>query len=53
MKLPLLEDLPDPAGRRVLVRCDFNVPLAPGPDGTWVIADDLRIRSAVPTLARQ
>jgi phosphoglycerate kinase len=50
VKLPLLEDLPDPAGRRVLVRCDFNVPLAPGPDGTWVIADDLRIRSAVPTL---
>jgi len=42
---PRLEDLGDLAGRRVLVRCDFNVPLAGG-----VITDDLRIRMAVPTL---
>jgi len=42
---PRLEDLGDLAGRRVLVRCDFNVPLAGG-----VITDDLRIRAAVPTL---
>jgi phosphoglycerate kinase len=45
--VPVLEDLPDVSGRTVLVRCDFNVPL--GPDGT--IEDDLRIRSAVPTLS--
>ena len=45
MKLPHLEDLPDVSGKRVFVRCDFNVPMTDG-----VIDDDLRIRSAVPTL---
>ncbi|MEO1060285.1 MAG: phosphoglycerate kinase [Actinomycetota bacterium] len=43
--IPQLEDLGDLAGARVLVRCDFNVPLRDGE-----IVDDLRIRSAVPTL---
>ena len=44
--VPQLEDLPDPAGRRVLLRADFNVPI--GEDGT--IEDDLRIRAAIPTI---
>jgi len=50
--LPLLEDLPELDGRRVLVRVDFNVPLGPDPggDGT-VVTDDFRIRSALPTLS--
>lgn len=45
MDLPILEDLPPVAGKRVLVRCDFNVPISNG-----VITDDLRIRLPIETL---
>jgi phosphoglycerate kinase len=43
-----LDDL-EVAGRTVLVRTDFNVPLASSADGK-VITDDGRIRAAIPTL---
>lgn len=42
--LPRLEDL-DVDGKRVLVRCDLNVPLKDGK-----ITDDLRVRASLPTL---
>ena len=46
MQLPELEDLRPIEGKRVLVRCDLNVPMS-----GEVITDDLRIRLPVETLA--
>ena len=40
-----LKDLPELSGKRVIVRCDLNVPL----DGK-TITDDGRVRASVPTL---
>ena len=49
MTIKQLEDL-NVAGRRVLVRADFNVPFSKG-DGPRVITDDGRIRAALPTIS--
>jgi len=57
VRIPTLEDLEQRLGgpgglegRRILVRTDFNVPLADDERGGTTIADDFRIRAALPSL---
>ena len=44
-RVPALEDLGELAGKSVLLRADFNVPILAGE-----ISDDFRIRAALPTV---
>lgn len=48
--VPLLEDLGDIDGAAVLVRTDFNVPIEGSEYGACQVADDFRIRTALPTI---
>ena len=45
MNKKTIEDLKDLKGKKVLVRCDFNVPMEDGK-----ITDDARIAAAIPTI---
>ena len=48
----MIQDLSalNPAGKRVLLRCDLNVPLKDSGNGIKVISDDGRIRASLPTI---
>ncbi|MCU1491807.1 MAG: pgk [Acidimicrobiaceae bacterium] len=48
--IPVLEDLPPLSGKKVLLRADYNVPLAEGRAGERVVVDDFRIRATLPTI---
>lgn len=48
--IPTLEDLGVVAGKKVLVRTDFNVPMETAADGNRRITDEFRVRAALPTI---
>lgn len=50
-EVPQLEHLLPLEGKRVLLRVDYNVPLADGSGGTRVVVDDYRIRMTMPTIS--
>ena len=52
MALRTLDQAGDLQGKTALVRVDFNVPMAQGPGGARIVADDTRLRSALPTIAK-
>ncbi len=47
LALPTIERWGSLAGKRVLVRCDFNAPVAEV-DGVLTVTDDFRLRAALP-----
>ena len=51
MTFPLLTDQTNLHGKRVLVRLDLNVPMRAAAGGGMEVADNFRIRKAIPTLA--
>ncbi len=52
--IPTLEDLErelgDLSGKRILIRTDFNIPLTHDDHGAATVADDFRIKAALPTI---
>lgn len=47
--IPLIDQL-DLGGKRVFIRVDFNAPLKEDASGARIVADDSRIRAALPTI---
>ena len=50
MPFRTLDQAGDLQGKTALVRVDFNVPIKEGPGGERIVADDTRLRTALPTI---